>query len=147
MFTDEAVLRSAPAELNTEPPTVDASPAVCPASHSSAILLPAAGPSSAVSVETSSASSDQVLSMFVPTADPPVQLVPDRATPTSPVDFFVDHLPVPIRQRNTKGGRGRSKLASFVLTSDEHLFAIEDKDARNKKETRNKKPARAKTGE
>ena len=55
--------------------------------------------------------------------------------------FFEARLPVPVRQRSLKA-RPRAKLASFVLTSSEHISTVEVKDAKNAMVTsaKNNKP-------
>ena len=128
---------SVPAELDIESRTTDALPAERPASHLSPLLSPPAGSSCAVSVELAS---DRVLPMSVPAADPPVQLMSDGPSPTSSTYFVAVYLPVPVRQRNTKAGRGRSKLTSFVSTSDDHMSSVQDKEnLQNEKKLRQEK--------
>jgi len=44
---------------------------------------------------------------------------------------FALRLPTPRKQRSSKTGRGRAKLVSFVLTSADHIAAVEAKDRPN----------------
>ena len=58
---------------------------------------------------------------------------PGPTTSTVPVNCFASRLPVPSRQRSSKTGYGRAKLVSFVLTSADHIAAVEAKDTPNRK--------------
>jgi hypothetical protein len=104
------------------------SPSLLPVESASVPLLSTSVPAA----EAQSDASAEAAPLSIQSLATPTSTSVLVATSPGPVSFFASSLPLPFRQRNVKTN-ARSKLASYVLTSNEHIADVEIKDAKKSK--------------